>query len=388
MSWKRLLTILISCLLLLTGCSGIKNIQDLTYIVGIGMDYDEEKKEYTAYLQGLNFANVAKQEGSKPIEPIPIFIASATGETLNLAVSELYKKSEPPLFFGHVETLVLSQSIVKHKFKEVMKEIGRNRSLRHTMRVVTTEEKIEDVFNIKALFNYPAVFTIVYKTGKNELFENELKPNSLMMFLREYYEPMGIAKLPSVKIDQDSWTADEKYPILYFDGFNIFQNQEFINTLHFKDSVFINWLLEKSVSIDQRVEEEGKLVAAVKLATPKMKVKYEKGTKLPKFSLEISAQADLLEKIDEDIPLKTLKKLIEDDLKTRVLNIYKDGVEKKSDILNVGEKWYRKHPKEYHDLKNSNSFYLTEDSLKEVKVSVEIFHFNSYKYHMRGNRDF
>jgi spore germination protein KC len=375
-------------LLLLTGCSGIKNIQDLTYIVGIGMDYDEEKKEFTSYLQGLNFANVAKQEGSKPIEPIPIFIASATGETLNLAVSKLYSKSEPSLFFGHVETIVLSQSIVKHKFKEVMKEIGRNRSLRHTMRVVTTEEKIEDIFNIRALFNYPAVYTVIYKTGQNELFENELKPISLMMFLREYYEPMGTAKIPSVKIDQDSWTEDKKFPVLYFDGFNIFQHQEYMNKLRFKDSVFINWLLEKSVSLDHRVEEEGKLVAAVKLATPKMKVKYEKGTKLPKVSLEISAKADLLEKIDEDLPLKTLKKIIEDDLKKRVLNIYKDGVDKKSDILNIGEKWYRKHPKEYHDLKNSNSFYLTEDSLKNVKVSVEIFHFNSYKYHMRGNRDF
>ena len=88
--------------LMFTGCSGLKNIQDLTYIVAIGLDYDEEKQEYTAYLQGLNFANVAKQEGAKPIEPIPIFIASASGETLNLAVSKLYKKSEPPVFFGHV----------------------------------------------------------------------------------------------------------------------------------------------------------------------------------------------------------------------------------------------------------------------------------------------
>ncbi|MGD6969328.1 hypothetical protein ACQCVP_23255 [Rossellomorea vietnamensis] len=104
----------------------MKNIQDLTYIVSMGMDYDEENKEFKVYIQGLNFANVAKQEGSRPTEPVPIFIASATGETLNLAVSKLYKKSEPPLFFGHVVTLVLTESVMKEKFQEVMNEIGRN----------------------------------------------------------------------------------------------------------------------------------------------------------------------------------------------------------------------------------------------------------------------
>lgn len=115
---------IVSCLLL-TSCSGLKNIQDLTYIVAIGLDYDKESKEYTAYLQGLSFANVGKQEGGKPSEPVPIFVASAKGETLNLAVSNLYKMSEPPLFFGHVKTLILTQAIVENKFNEVMKEIGR-----------------------------------------------------------------------------------------------------------------------------------------------------------------------------------------------------------------------------------------------------------------------
>ena len=122
MKVKFFIAALVSCLFM-TGCTNMKNIQDLTYIVAIGMDYNQETKQYTAYIQGLNFANVAKQEGSRPVEPIPIFIASATGETLNLAVSKLYSKSEPPLFFGHVTTLVLSKNIVTHQFNEVIKEV-------------------------------------------------------------------------------------------------------------------------------------------------------------------------------------------------------------------------------------------------------------------------
>ncbi|MEH7308766.1 Ger(x)C family spore germination protein [Neobacillus drentensis] len=386
MKRKWMISFLAGCLLL-SGCSGLKNIQDVTYVVAIGMDYDEEKEEYIAYLQSLNFANVAKVEGGKPTEPIPIFIASATGETLNLAVGNLYKKSEPPLFFGHVETLVLSQRIVRNHFKEVIVEIGRNRSLRHTLRVMTTDENIREVFNIKALFNYPAIYTVLFRKEKNEVYLDELKPMALMNFLRAYYEPMGVAKLPNVKIDSQTWKAEENYPIVFFDGYAIFQQQKFKKVLPFKDAVYVNWLLEKKVSLDQRVEDEGKLVAAMKLATPKMKVKYKKGTTTPKFSLEVSVPADLVEKI-KDIPEPKLKKLMEDDIRRKITSIYKRGVKNKTDLLNVGEKWYRKHPKQYRELKKSTSFYLDKDSLTNIKVKVQIFHFNSYKYEQDTNVGF
>jgi Ger(x)C family germination protein len=372
-----------ACGIMLTGCAGIKNIQDLTYIVAIGMDYDEEKEEYVVYLQGLNFANVAKQEGGKPAESIPIFVAAASGETLNLAVSKLYRKSEPPLFFGHVKTLVLSQHLLKNKSKEVLEEIGRNRSFRPTLRVVTTEEAIQEVFNVNALFNYPAIYTVLYIEKTKHLAQDEIKPSTLMDFLREYHEPMGTAKLPSVKIDKDSWVADQNYPVLFFNGYSVFEKQEYVREIPFDDAVYINWLLEKNISLDQRVEVDGELVAAVKLANPKMKIKYNKSASAPAFSIEISTSADLLEKL-KDLPLDKFKKLMEEDIKAKVENIYQAGVENKLDLLNVGEKWFRQHPKKYHELNNSKQFYLQKNSLTDVKVDVEVLHFNSYKYEKKG----
>ncbi|WP_102260911.1 Ger(x)C family spore germination protein [Mesobacillus jeotgali] len=375
---RCLISIIIGCVML-SGCSNVKNIQDLTYIVAIGMDYDPEKEEYTAYLQGLNFANVAKQEGSRPTEPVPIFIASAKGETLNLAVSKLYNRTEPPLFFGHVITLLLSQRIVTHRFSEVIEEVGRNRSLRPTLRVMTTEESIQEVLNIKALFNYPAIYTVLYKKGDTELFQDEIKPTTLMDFLRQYNEPMGSAKLPLVKIDKESWQADKSYPVLYFDGLVVFQQQKYTNSLSFKEAIFIDWLLEKKVSLTQRAEEEGELAAVVKLASPKLKIKYGKETDAPHFSIEVSAQADLLEKV-RDIPEDRLKKEIEKDLKKKIISTFSNGVRNHADVLNIGEKWYRTYPEKYKEVKRTNTFYLEEDSLEDVKVDVQILHFNTYKY--------
>lgn len=374
-----IITFVFTSSMFLSGCTGLKNIQDLTYIVAIGMDYDQGKDEYTVYLQGLNFANVAKQEGGRPTEPVPIFVATETGETLNLAVSKLYKKSEPPLFFGHVRTLVLSKNIVTHRFEEVIEEVSRNRSLRPTLNVMTTEENILDVFTIKALFHYPAIYTVLFKKGGVELSQDEIRPSTLMNFLRSYYEPMGAAKLTSLKIDQNQWKADKEFPILYIDGYSMFQTQIFKKDLPFHDAVFINWLLEKNVTLDQKVEKGGELVAAVELTKPRMKVRYNKGTKKPSFSINLSVKGDLLEKIKE-IPLEELTKLIEDDIKKRITALYQEGVDNEIDVLNIGGKWYLTHPKEYSELKNSKDFYLDKEALSDVEVNVNIFHFNTYKY--------
>lgn len=372
--------LILCCVLFLTGCSGIKNIQDLTYIVAIGMDFDEAEEEYVVYLQGLNFANVAKQEGAKSVEPIPIYIATARGETLNMAVSKLYGKSEPPLYFGHVNTLLVTNRLIQSKAGEILEEVGRNRSLRPTMKVFTTEEKIEDVFNMPALFNYPAIYTVLFKAKINQLAQNELKAITMMNFLRDYYEPMGTAKIPTVKIDESSWKANQDYPVLYLNGFSVFQHQEYKKDIPLEHAVFINWLTEKGISVDQRVEKAGKLAAAVRLGEPKMKIKYDETAEKPKFSIEISVSADLLEKVQRDLTYESLKKQIEEDIKAKVESIYNEGVENKLDILNAGEQWYRKHPKQFQKLKESRAFYLHQESLTEVKVNVKILHFNSYKF--------
>lgn len=378
MARNVILMIAVSCILL-SGCAGIKNIQDLTYIVSIGMDYDEEKDEYTVYLQGLNFLNVAKQEGGKTADPIPIFVASAKGETLNLAVRKLYKLSEPPLFFGHVKTLVISKRIVQHKFKEVVEEVGRNRSIRPTLHIVTTDESIEEVFNINALFNYPAIYTVLFKKDFYEVAQNEIRPVPLMKFLREYYEPMNAAKLPSVKINKSGWKAEKDYPVLYFDGYTIFQNKKYIKELAFEDSLFLNWMMENYIALDEMVEEEGKLAAAVKLESPELKFKYEENAPSPKFSIVLSIRADLLERV-EDISPYRLRSLVEEEVKTKLQSLYLDGIERKIDYFNAGEKWFRMRPEKFAELKKTGHFYLDENSLTEIQVNVQIFNFNSYKF--------
>jgi len=372
--------IFVSLILLLTGCTGSKNIQDLTYIVSIGLDYNEEDKEYTAYLQGLNFANVAKQEGSKPAEPVPTFVGTASGKTLNMAVRHLYKATRPSLFFGHTKTLVLSKNVLKYKFKEVLEDVGRNRSLRPNLQIFTTDDSIEEIFKVNGLFNYPPVYTVLLTEETIESLQDDIGATSLMHFLREYYEPMGTAFIPNISIDTKSWKADQPYPVLYLNGYSLFQQSQFKGDLPTKPSIIVDWLFTKKNQMDYPLYHDNELISTFKLMTKEPKIKYKKKEGgFPSFSLEVSVKAELIEKL-QDAPYEEVKSKLEKSLENEIEKVYNIGLDKQVDLLNVGEKWYRFHPMKFNKLEEQPSFYLTDNTLEEVIVKVDITHFNAYRY--------
>ncbi|BCB03542.1 Ger(x)C family spore germination protein [Bacillus sp. KH172YL63] len=363
------------------GCTGSKNIQDLAYIVTIGLDYDDENDEYTVYLQGLNFANVAKQEGSKSQEPIPTLIGKAKGKTMNLAISKLFRLSRPPLFFGHTKTIVISKNILTYKFKEVLEDVGRNYSLRPSLEILVTDEDMEEVLSAKGLFDYPPVYTVLLTSEKLEKIKNDIEPTNLMHFLREYYEPMGSAFLPTVKLDHDAWQASEKITSLYLDGYSVFQGEELKGDLPAKDAMMVYWLRNKNSAIYFPLYQDGELMSTFDLSVNKMKVKYLKSkTEFSAFSLEVDVEAEMLEKI-ADIPYGEMKKALQQAIEKEITSVYQNGLTKEMDLLDVGETWFRKHPQAFRELeKKENKFYLTESSLNQTMVKVDIKHFNAYRY--------
>ncbi|MFL8936879.1 Ger(x)C family spore germination protein [Rossellomorea oryzaecorticis] len=369
---------ILASLFLLSGCSGIKNIQDLTYIVTIGMDYDPDHDEYIVYLQGLNFLNVAKQE-TRPIEPIPTLVGSARGKTLNLAVSKLYKLSRPPLFFGHLKTLVLSDKVIEYKFKEVLEDVGRNRSLRPNLLLFTTDQNIEEILHTKGLFSYPPVYTVLLTEENIEANLNDIGPVSLMSFLRRYYEPMGSAFIPRLSINENAWETDAPNPVLLLDGYSLFQHSDYKGILPSKEAVIVDWLLDKRNQIDYGINIDDELAATFKLTSQKMKVKIKEELSQPEFTLDVKVEAELLEKVKE-VPYEKVKASLQESIKKEVQSVYEKGIEKKVDLLNIGEKYYRFNGSDYRKLRNSDRFYLNRDSLKKINVNVSISHYNAYRF--------
>ncbi|WP_347318757.1 Ger(x)C family spore germination protein [Rossellomorea sp. RS05] len=373
------LWILFFSFVLLTGCSGLKNIQDLSYIVAIGVDYDEEEEEFTIYLQGLNFSNVAKQEGTRSSEPIPNLIGVSKGKTINLAVGKLYKKSKPTLFYGHIKSVVVTESVLQHTFDDVLEVFGRNRSLRPNMLFFSTNEKLDEVFAAKGLYDYPPIYTVLLTEENHESLTEEIGGTSLMRFRREYNEPMGAAMLPIISIDRQAWKGDDMNASLLISGFNLFQHGSYKGKVTEKDAIFTNWLNISKSKINYDVYMDGELVAVFYMTAGNLKKSFHGKGKDPVFDLTLNVQAELVE-IIKSTSYDGLKEALETSIEKDIKDLYTFGIGKETDLLHIGDGYYRRHPEQYKKLKDHYAFFLNANSLQATNVDVTITNFNTYNY--------
>ncbi|MEH6996691.1 spore gernimation protein, partial [Neobacillus drentensis] len=129
-------------LFLLTGCWGSKKIEGETYITAIGLDYRDGL--YKMYIQGLNFGNIAKQEGASTSQPAPpILIGEAKGKSIQSAYSKLQQNAALPLYLGHVHTILLSKNMLKEKMRSVNQFIGQEPLLRYNTLLFGTDNDIK-----------------------------------------------------------------------------------------------------------------------------------------------------------------------------------------------------------------------------------------------------
>ncbi|WDH83217.1 hypothetical protein PUW24_10635 [Paenibacillus urinalis] len=79
-----LLCSLLSLMLLLSGCWSTKEVQSINFITTLGVDYRD--KQFIAYAQVVDFANIAKQEGPNQVNEGTIWVGEGKGKTLMLAI--------------------------------------------------------------------------------------------------------------------------------------------------------------------------------------------------------------------------------------------------------------------------------------------------------------
>lgn len=380
----KLLLMFFVPMLFLSGCFGLKSMEDLTYVTAIGIDYDKEAKEYIVYLQAVDFTNVAKQEGAAA-PPAPNWIAKAKGESLNHAVSKLYEKSQPPLFFPHLKVVVLKENAIKYKMKEIMKDLARNRSVRHSIFIYGTKEPIEELFKLKTLFNFPPVYSLLMKTSDVVGDNYVLQPIRLNHLTSRYYEPVGGAVIPSLYIAKKAWKkGDETYPVLNINGGFFFQNVQFKGFLSLKDISGVKWIEEKKLKETYVLGDPEKPHSILGVISSKMDIKVKTNEEgKPIFKVKASANVELLEAL-EDVPYSTVLKSIKSQIKKEIKESFHKGLEKDVDVLRLGVPWYRYHQNEYKKFTKTHSLdsYLSEASLESVDVSIDMNTTNTYKFHV------
>lgn len=126
--------------LLLAGCWDKKEINEIGFTVGLGIDKDGDDYQITTQI-----ALPALLEGSGGGEEPPVWVVSGKGRTIFEAIRDVNTRSARKPFWGHLNVIVLGEEVAKEGLIPVLDLLSRGQELRRSNYVVLAQGKARDI---------------------------------------------------------------------------------------------------------------------------------------------------------------------------------------------------------------------------------------------------
>ncbi len=380
--WNKRLAAFAALLLVpaaLTGCWDIKAIQDVNYFTGIGIDYVDRK--YVVYVQQLDFSSVAKQQGmQKNQSPAKVWIGQASGRSLSEAVMELYQTAQQTIFWGHLNTVVVSERFLKSKkIIEVFDALTRSPEIRMTPWIFGTKEDIPEVFSTLAFFYLSPVNTILYAPESSFRQKSVIAPIRMFRFIRELRDPGCTVKIPSIGISKDTWEVNKKIdPKLEMNGYFLLHKETYKQWYSLEQIEGFKWMNPDTRLSRLLLQQEGAPLATLRIMRPKTKIRISGGEGEPKVTFQLNLRAEMLElwqPVSELEIENAAKRKVRDELMVAFRNSMNNG----ADLFGIEHELYRKHYELWKRLTRDGQTAFVPARIPDIDVNVRLSDTGMYR---------
>ncbi len=360
------ITISVLLLYLLTGCWGIKEIQNQTYAIAVGLDYVDG--EYVIIIQSIGFGSVAKVEGGGQDPDAPVLILGrGAGKSLVEAVGDLEQSSQTALNYQHIKTIYLSPAILKHDIVALNDYLSHSVFIRYGTWFFIIEEAMDEVLLKNDFFTRSPTYTFTYDP------EDLLRTNSFIPvttyqnYIRKFDEPVGSILIPSIKLDEKSWKdPNGEHPVPAVDGAYFISNQQLQGKLSKDQLKGLDWFDERTKNLYLSVNPDGEQQLSIKISAPKISIDVLDG-ETPKYNLRLKIKASIIQN-PSSLPIHEIKNRVDEELTKDLYLSYMEGLAIGIDLYSLSEKAYRFHNKWSKSKLNQ----LNEHSLNNVMVETQI----------------
>ncbi|WP_282936997.1 Ger(x)C family spore germination protein [Paenibacillus sp. RC67] len=364
-------------LLLPTGCWDAEEVQRLNYIVGMGVDYEDNK--FIIYGQMINFSSIAKQEQQNA--SVRNWVGRGKGETVLAAISDLIASGQGTMFLGHVNYLILSENVLKEQMLEkVFDFTNRNKETRYTKWFYGTKESMFDLLSAKSFFDRSTLDSILGNPEQNYSQLSNLKPYYINEIVAGMQEPSSTVIIPSVELTDKTWREQNKpINILKKSGGFIFNGTQYIGWMKMSDIMLGRWLQAAYEASPLTLRSNNRAIATLEVKNASHRIEiHDQKEGIPRFKVKLKAKGTLME-LAEERPLEEIERLAEQTIRKELMEYYKKGLALHVDLLHLGQVYYMYHPEKWKSINVDGRFPLGPDSLEEIEVHLIIDHAQKYK---------
>ncbi|MFD1676233.1 Ger(x)C family spore germination protein [Alicyclobacillus fodiniaquatilis] len=362
--------LILCCSFLTTGCWDQKVMQDTYYVVAMGADYKDN--QYTAYLQFMDFSQVAKTEQGKSNEKIPLWIATGTGQTWPDALRNILEASPQPYVLSHVSSVILTDSAIEHGMSHIMDWLRRYPDFRLTGWMFGTKDNIQQILSATPLFNL-APLTLIEHTPraivKQYIF---IPPLQVLDFNRQYQGTASAVVLPSLSMTNAWSEGDESHPQPYINGAFLFQHRKYQHWMSTKALAGYRWVtynVKRTVITVQERPNAPSLEVAVSNVKPIIKAQMKQGRLV--FNVRVKGKATILA---QDRIKGNMDKMIDKEIQQEIMRTFLSGINKGTDVLHLENTLYRKQNRLWKATFERKHLSIEKNMLGQVTVDMKVNH--------------
>lgn len=363
-----LLFVMIITAALSAGCWNYRGLDEMSIVAGIAIDRDQETGGYKMTFEIVDMTGNVKEEGIKPM------ILESTGDTIFDAVRESKRRIVNKIYFGHMETVILSEEIARNvDLGDLMDFFMRDAEVRETLAIVISQEPCaSDLLNIEGI-GHPLVSFEIEKIIMEDYKVTASTPYKQMYNIHETLHAEGIEVVLPAFRNGDNSTG----PVTQANGTAVYKGERLIGFLTPEQSKYFLFVIGKIeggvLTFSSKGQEKPDATLEISKNTTKKSFDYKDGQLTVKLKIETDTylnEADApVDSLDE-ARIKEMEELASQKLMRGVAQtIDTVRTEFNSDIFGFGDMIHKNDAKLWNKLKND---WDTLFPALEVKIECKV----------------
>ncbi|TKH45143.1 Ger(x)C family spore germination protein [Paenibacillus terrae] len=374
------LFLMLTLVLLLTGCWNRRELNELAIAVGMGID--KQGDQFRVSVQVVDPGEAAAKKGSGVRAPATLYTEEA--DTVFEAIRKITTLSPRKMYFSHLRICVIGESIAREGMAKALDLLSRDHQFRTDFYIVVSKgTSAENTLKIMTpLDPIPAndLFSALETSEKNWSPSMTVTLDELIAALTSKgMQPIltGLRIVGNTEMGESNDNVQKIDPPvrLQYSGLAVFRKDKLIGWLNETESRGYNFILGKVQSSVGFVAcpEGGKVVTEI--IRTQTAIKGSVNRREPRINVKMQVEANVGEVECQGLDLTKVSTIYEIEKKEeeKIEEIMKSAVRKaqklyKADIFGFGEAIHRADPKTWNSLKKN----WDREHFVELPVDIKV----------------
>lgn len=369
---KKILVI-ISLILLTSGCYNYQELNDYAIATGMAIDYADGKYEVSMLI-----SNSPKSSSEASSGDYQTVVYSGKGDTIYDAIKEIGLISPKEIYFGHLSIVILSEELAKNGINSSLEFLLQEpRSKKNFYVALAKDTKAKDVLSISTpLTDFPSETLANNIKVTNDLQGSVVSTNFntlLYYIVNDGVNPVlnGFKLIGNEEKGAKTTNTETNLPKAYvkLTNLGIFKGDKLITWASKDESRGINIINDNIGELYVQVKcDDGYIV----IATEKMNV-TKKVDQKGNVTVNVNGDGAINEiTCNIDLSKQNTMKQITQKVNKKVKSFAQKGIklsqDYKTDLFGIGLKYYQDYPKQFNKIKDWDEYYANID----FKINVDI----------------